>query len=153
IRQHDRACLRPLPGISRGRARGGRSSHGRRPSPRVLLQPERRDDPLRDGLRSGILRCGICEAGRVVAGRFFGLPGEPGGVARIGIDMVEIGRYLVAALVLAVAAPAEELRYWIEPCERAETGCRPGDPELAQWAMDAWQAESDGKLKLLRTSD
>src|SRR5262249_32720137 len=23
----------------------------------------------------------------------------------------------------------------------------------AQWAMEAWQAESDGKLKLLRTSD
>jgi hypothetical protein len=67
--------------------------------------------------------------------------------------MVETGRYLVALLVLAGSVRAAEIRYWVEPCERAETGCRSGDPELAEWAMEAWQAASDGRLKLVRTSD
>ena len=67
--------------------------------------------------------------------------------------MVETGRYLVMLLALGGAARAEELRYWAEPCQRVETGCRTGDPDLAQWAMEAWQAASDGKLKLVRTPD
>ena len=67
--------------------------------------------------------------------------------------MVETGRYLVALLILAgTTARAAEVRYWVEPCERVETACRTGDPELAQWAMDAWQSASGGKLKLVRTS-
>jgi hypothetical protein len=67
--------------------------------------------------------------------------------------MVEAGRYLVALMALAGAASAAEIRYWVAPCERVETGCKPRDPDLAQWAMDAWQAASDGKLQLIRTPD
>jgi hypothetical protein len=67
--------------------------------------------------------------------------------------MVEAGRYLVILAALAGMGRAAEIRYWVEPCERAETGCRAADPELAEWAMDAWQAASDSKLKLIRTSD
>ena len=48
---------------------------------------------------------------------------------------------------------ATALKFWIEPCAKAETGCRAGDPELAQWAMEAWQAASDGKLALERTAE
>jgi hypothetical protein len=66
--------------------------------------------------------------------------------------MVETGRYLVILLTLAAAVSAADLRYWIEPCTKEETGCRAGDPDLAQWAMEAWQAASDGKLKVTRTS-
>jgi hypothetical protein len=67
--------------------------------------------------------------------------------------MVEAGRYLVVLLALAGAATAGDLRYWVEACERAETGCRAADTDLAQWAMEAWQSVSDGKLKVVRTTD
>jgi hypothetical protein len=67
--------------------------------------------------------------------------------------MVETGRYLVALLALAWAAPAADVRYWVEPCTRPETGCRAADPDLAQWAMEAWQGASGGKLGMARTSD
>jgi len=70
-----------------------------------------------------------------------------------GFDMVEAGRYLLALLIFAGVARTEDLKYWVEPCARAETGCKPADPDLAQWAMEAWQAASDGKLKVSRTPD
>jgi hypothetical protein len=71
-------------------------------------------------------------------------------------------RVLPLVLLLAVAggcaAQAAGLKYWIEPCEQpgaqpAETGCKRGDPELAQWAMEAWQSASDGKLRVQRTTE
>ena len=40
------------------------------------------------------------------------------------------------------------LTYWIEPCTQAGTSCRSDDIELAQWALDAWQKASGGRLKL-----
>lgn len=48
---------------------------------------------------------------------------------------------------------AATLRYWIEPCSRPETGCRVDDTELAQWAMEAWQAAAHEKLILQRTGE
>ncbi|HWC95479.1 MAG TPA: hypothetical protein VG456_01985, partial [Candidatus Sulfopaludibacter sp.] len=60
------------------------------------------------------------------------------------------------ALLLALAfgcCDGATLKYWVQPCTQPETGCRASDPELAQWAMNAWQASSDGKLKLERTED
>ena len=67
--------------------------------------------------------------------------------------MVEAGRFLVILALLATAAPALELRYWVEPCTRPATGCRAGDPELAQWALEAWARASDGKLTLVRSAE
>jgi len=67
--------------------------------------------------------------------------------------MVEAGRYLVTLLTLAGAMYGAEMRYWVEPCTRPETGCKTGDPDLAQWAMEAWQGASGGKLKVSRTTD
>lgn len=55
-------------------------------------------------------------------------------------------------LACAALCHAATLRYWVEPCTKAETGCRAGDPELAQWALEAWQAASDGHLALQRTT-
>src|SRR5437016_13360036 len=55
--------------------------------------------------------------------------------------------------ILAVSLHGATLRYWVEPCTNPETGCKGGDPELAQWAMEAWQSASDGKLKLEKTAD
>ncbi|MBZ5724473.1 MAG: hypothetical protein LAP87_05705 [Acidobacteriia bacterium] len=56
-------------------------------------------------------------------------------------------------LALCGAAHATLLRYWVEPCTRPESGCRAGDPELAQWAIEAWQAASGGALTFEKTAD
>ena len=50
-------------------------------------------------------------------------------------------------------AQAATLRYWLEPCSPPERACHSGDPELAQWAMEAWQAASAGHLTLEKTAD
>ena len=44
-----------------------------------------------------------------------------------------------------------DLRYWNEPCTRPETSCQKADVQLAEWALAAWQAASDGKLRLEKT--
>jgi hypothetical protein len=67
--------------------------------------------------------------------------------------VVETRRYLVVLMLFAATAQAAEVRYWVEPCTRPETGCRAADPDLAQWAMEAWSSASGGKLKLVRTND
>jgi len=55
---------------------------------------------------------------------------------------------LLLVLWMAAAAQAATLRYWVEPCTSPETACHAGDPELAQWAMEAWQGASGGTLAL-----
>jgi len=61
-------------------------------------------------------------------------------------------RVVLLGIVLTVTVRAAGLKYWIEPCANsAETGCKAADPDLAQWAMEAWQAASDGKLRAERT--
>ena len=45
------------------------------------------------------------------------------------------------------------LRYWIDACVKPETGCHGGDPELARWALEAWQAASDGRLMFEKASE
>jgi hypothetical protein len=45
-------------------------------------------------------------------------------------------------LAAAAAMRAETFTYWIQPCSAEvshETTCAAGDPELAEWAFDAWQ--------------
>jgi hypothetical protein len=61
-------------------------------------------------------------------------------------------KLLFVLWIAAAAAPAATLRYWVEPCTAAESVCHAADPELAQWAMEAWQAASGGKLTLERTA-
>jgi hypothetical protein len=41
----------------------------------------------------------------------------------------------------------------VEPCEKPDSGCHAGDPELAQWAMEAWQTASSGKLTMLKIAE
>jgi hypothetical protein len=62
---------------------------------------------------------------------------------------------LWALLLLCwVGHGATSFLYWIEPCATAApSGCRGGDPELAQWAIEAWQAASSGGLTASRTSE
>jgi len=61
---------------------------------------------------------------------------------------------LIAGLLLCVTlARAAPIPYWIEPCAKPAAGCQPDDPQLAQWAMEAWQAASNGKLTFTRIPD
>jgi hypothetical protein len=59
-------------------------------------------------------------------------------------------KFLVV-LLLCCPVRGANLRYWIQPCDNPESHCRPGDPELAQWALEAWEAASEGKLTLEKT--
>jgi hypothetical protein len=60
---------------------------------------------------------------------------------------------LLALLLWCWMSQAATLRYWLETCSSPESGCHSGDPELAQWAIEAWQAASAGHLSLERTTD
>src|ERR1700735_4987288 len=64
-----------------------------------------------------------------------------------------IGVKLLLLFLAGCTAHAAALRYWVEPCAHPESGCRAGDPELAQWAMEAWQTASAGKLTLQRIAE
>lgn len=59
---------------------------------------------------------------------------------------------LLAAMCVAPALPAATLRYWIQPCPAASADCRSGDPQLAEWALDAWRAASGGNLRWERST-
>jgi hypothetical protein len=60
---------------------------------------------------------------------------------------------LLLFVLLCGASQGASLRYWVEPCGKAQSGCHAGDPELAEWAMEAWQAAAPGQLTLEKTSD
>lgn len=54
-------------------------------------------------------------------------------------------------LVLLLAA---DWTYHIPPCYAPErTGCEKQDPELAQWALEAWAKASNGTLKFTPVTD
>ena len=58
---------------------------------------------------------------------------------------------LTVFFLSACSAYGLDLRYWIEPCTRAETGCQKSDVQLAEWALAAWQAAANGTLHLEKT--
>jgi predicted Zn-dependent protease len=58
----------------------------------------------------------------------------------------------IAACMAACAAQGADLRYYVEPCTRAETACQKPDIELAQWALEAWQKAAGGALKFERVN-
>ena len=51
------------------------------------------------------------------------------------------------------AGVSESYSYWIAPCEDPRSGCQPGDPQLAAWAMAAWQSAAPGALQLVAVKD
>lgn len=48
--------------------------------------------------------------------------------------------------MLPLLALSLVVTYWVEPCRRAETTCQANDPELADWALQAWQRETAGRI-------
>jgi hypothetical protein len=67
---------------------------------------------------------------------------------------------MIAARLLAVclttaalfAAPMK-YTYWVQPCTNPASLCQPDDPQLAQWAFEAWQKASGGELEFTRVKD
>ena len=60
---------------------------------------------------------------------------------------------LVFGFLICASLHAATLHYWVDACSRPETGCRESDPELARWALEAWQAASNGKLAFEKASE
>jgi len=58
-------------------------------------------------------------------------------------------RTLFLLALAAASLCAEDFTYWIEPCSTEiaqESGCDSGDPELAEWALAAWQRTARSNL-------
>jgi hypothetical protein len=54
-------------------------------------------------------------------------------------------------MLFGLALTAATWTWWIAPCiEPANTGCLQGDADLAKWALEAWAAPSEGRLKFQR---
>jgi matrixin len=64
-----------------------------------------------------------------------------------------VKRITIVLCLISSASAAQRYSYWVQPCTRAETGCQPGDDELASWAFEAWQKASNGELEFNRIDD
>lgn len=58
----------------------------------------------------------------------------------------------LGSLVRGAPAP-ERYTYWIEPCYGPAGSCLAGDPQLAQWALEAWQHAAPRALDLVPVKD
>jgi hypothetical protein len=56
-------------------------------------------------------------------------------------------------LCIAPARAAETTTFWIEPCTVMQAGCEAGDPDLARWALQAWEKASGGQLHYAELKD
>jgi hypothetical protein len=60
---------------------------------------------------------------------------------------------VLSFLIVAAASAAQKYSYWVEPCSQPESGCQANDPDLAAWALEAWQKASGGAIDASRTND
>jgi hypothetical protein len=63
---------------------------------------------------------------------------------------------LLAAGLIASALNGETFSYWIQPCSPAlaqRSKCLGGDPELAEWALQAWRTAAGSGLTFLKVAD
>jgi Matrixin len=54
---------------------------------------------------------------------------------------------------IAVAGAPQKYSYWVEPCLNSGQVCQPTDPQLADWALQAWQRAASGALQFRRVQD
>jgi hypothetical protein len=60
----------------------------------------------------------------------------------------------VSVLVLTAGSlAAADTSFWVSPCDDPATGCKPGDLDLARWALAAWQSASGGRLHFVETKE
>ena len=66
-------------------------------------------------------------------------------------------RLLALAVVWAASACAAEVyTYWVQPCSSEvaqRSGCDAGDPELARWALEAWQQAAGHGLQFVAADE
>ncbi|HEY4364125.1 MAG TPA: hypothetical protein VGN17_24355 [Bryobacteraceae bacterium] len=60
------------------------------------------------------------------------------------------GSLLWFAASVAVAA---DTSFYISPCTNPASGCQAGDADLARWALQSWEAASQGKLHFVESKD
>lgn len=63
------------------------------------------------------------------------------------------GPALVLLLATATFLSAADTSYWIEPCTNVAMQCKPGDLQLARWALEAWQTASQGRFHFVETKE
>ena len=51
------------------------------------------------------------------------------------------------------AGGSQGYTYWIEPCQPQGSVCQQGDPQLAEWAMDAWQNAAPSAIRFTHGKD
>jgi hypothetical protein len=61
--------------------------------------------------------------------------------------------FLLGCLAYAQAAAPQKYSYWVESCSQPESGCQADDPQLAAWALEAWQNASGATIEVSRMSD
>src|ERR1700691_3788283 len=66
-----------------------------------------------------------------------------------------IAARLLAVCLATAALSAARMKYacWVQHCTNPAALCQPGDPQLAQWAFEAWQKASGGGLVFTRVQD
>lgn len=67
--------------------------------------------------------------------------------------MKKLRRSVSLLLLAAGTVAAADTSFYIAPCTDPSTGCEPGDLDLARWALQAWQAASQGNLHFVETKD
>jgi matrixin len=65
--------------------------------------------------------------------------------------LLSVSCFWIAASQLGAADAKDQTPFWVAPCDDPKTGCRPADLDLARWALESWQAASNGKLHLVET--
>ena len=63
------------------------------------------------------------------------------------------GVLLLTTVVCLAADSKSDTPFWVAPCDDPKTGCQAGDLDLARWALETWQAASQGRLHLIETKD
>jgi hypothetical protein len=61
--------------------------------------------------------------------------------------------FLSLLVLTAAAAFAADTSFYIAPCTNPATGCQADDAELARWALQSWEAASQGKLHFVESKD
>src|SRR5580700_6694773 len=67
--------------------------------------------------------------------------------------MKKLRRSVSLLLFAAATLTAADTAFYIAPCTDPATGCEPGDLDLARWALQSWQAASQGSLHFVETKE
>lgn len=67
--------------------------------------------------------------------------------------MIAIRSFAVGLIATALFAAPIKYTYWVQPCTDPASMCQPDDPQLAEWAFEAWQKAAGGELEFTRVKD